>query len=227
MNEKKAVVLLSGGLDSATCLAIAKSEGFAIYTLTFSYGQRHKVELDCARRLAEAAGVVKHHLISFDLREWGGSALTSDDIDVPDAGGGGIPATYVPARNTIFLSFATALAEVIGAKDIFIGVNSLDYSGYPDCRPVFVKSFELTASLGTKASDEGWAFRINAPLQYLKKTEIIKRGLELGVDYSMTHSCYNPNPDGSPCLKCDSCALREKAFADLGMVDPQVLKYRK
>lgn len=227
MSTKKAVVLLSGGLDSATCLAIAKAEGFEIHTLTFAYGQRHNVELDCAKKLAEAAGVVKHHLISFDLREWGGSALTSDVIAVPDAGGDGIPVTYVPARNTIFLSFAAALAETIGAKDIFIGVNSLDYSGYPDCRPAFVKSFELTATLGTKAVDEGWTFRINAPLQYLKKTEIIQRGLELGVDYSMTHSCYNPNPDGSPCLKCDSCSLRQKAFSELGMTDPQVQKYIK
>ena len=227
MSTKKAVVLLSGGLDSATCLAIAKAEGFEIHTLTFAYGQRHNVELDCAKKLAEAAGVVKHHLISFDLREWGGSALTSDAIAVPDAGGDGIPVTYVPARNTIFLSFAAALAETIGAKDIFIGVNSLDYSGYPDCRPAFVKSFELTATLGTKAVDEGWTFRINTPLQYLKKTEIIQRGLELGVDYSMTHSCYNPNPDGSPCLKCDSCSLRQKAFSELGMTDPQVQKYKK
>ncbi len=227
MSTKKAVVLLSGGLDSATCLAIAKAEGFEIHTLTFAYGQRHNVELDCAKKLAEAAGVVKHHLISFDLREWGGSALTSDVIAVPDSGGDGIPVTYVPARNTIFLSFAAALAETIGAKDIFIGVNSLDYSGYPDCRPAFVKSFELTATLGTKAVDEGWTFRINAPLQYLKKTEIIQRGLELGVDYSMTHSCYNPNPDGSPCLKCDSCSLRQKAFSELGMTDPQVQKYKK
>lgn len=227
MSTKKAIVLLSGGLDSATCLAIAKAEGFEIHTLTFAYGQRHNVELDCAKRLAESAGVIKHHLISFDLREWGGSALTSDAIDVPDAGGNGIPVTYVPARNTIFLSFAAALAETVGAKDIFVGVNSLDYSGYPDCRPAFVKSFELTATLGTKAVDEGWTFRINAPLQYLKKTEIIQRGLELGVDYSMTHSCYNPNPDGSPCLKCDSCSLRQKAFSELGMTDPQVQKYQK
>lgn len=227
MSTKKAVVLLSGGLDSATCLAIAKAEGFEIHTLTFAYGQRHNVELDCAKRLAEAAGVIKHHLISFDLREWGGSALTSDTIDVPDAGSDGIPVTYVPARNTIFLSFAAALAETVGAKDIFVGVNSLDYSGYPDCRPAFVKSFEQTATLGTKAVDEGWTFRINAPLQYLKKTEIIQRGIELGVDYSMTHSCYNPNPDGSPCLKCDSCSLRQKAFSELGMTDPQVQKYQK
>lgn len=227
MNTKKAVVLLSGGLDSATCLAIAQSEGFEIHTITFAYGQRHNIELECAKKLADAAGVARHHLISFDLREWGGSALTSDTIDVPDAGGSGIPVTYVPARNTIFLSFAAALAETIGAKEIFIGVNSLDYSGYPDCRPAFIKAFELAATLGTKAVDEGWTFRINAPLQYLKKTEIIRRGLALGVDYSMTHSCYNPYPDGAPCLKCDSCALRQNAFAELGMIDPQVQKFRK
>lgn len=227
MNREKAVVLLSGGLDSATCLAIAKSQGFDIHTLTFAYGQRHRIELEYARKLAEHAGVVKHHLISFDLREWGGSALTSDAIAVPEAGGEGIPVTYVPARNTIFLSFATALAETVGAKEIFIGVNSLDYSGYPDCRPAFIQSFERTATLGTKAVDEGWSFHINAPLQNLKKTEIIRLGLSLGVDYSMTHSCYNPAEDGTPCLKCDSCALRQKAFAELGMVDPQVQKFRK
>ncbi len=227
MNREKAVVLLSGGLDSATCLAIAKSQGFDIHTLTFAYGQRHRIELEYARKLAERAGVVKHHLISFDLREWGGSALTSDAIAVPEAGGEGIPVTYVPARNTIFLSFATALAETVGAKEIFIGVNSLDYSGYPDCRPAFIQSFERTATLGTKAVDEGWSFHINAPLQNLKKTEIIRLGLSLGVDYSMTHSCYNPAEDGTPCLKCDSCALRQKAFAELGMVDPQVQKFRK
>ena len=227
MNREKAVVLLSGGLDSATCLAIAKSQGFDIHTLTFAYGQRHRIELEYARKLAERAGVVKHHLISFDLREWGGSALTSDAIAVPEAGGEGIPVTYVPARNTIFLSFATALAETVGAKEIFIGVNSLDYSGYPDCRPAFIQSFERTATLGTKAVDEGWSFHINAPLQNLKKTEIIRLGMSLGVDYSMTHSCYNPAEDGTPCLKCDSCALRQKAFAELGMVDPQIQKFRK
>ncbi len=228
MSTKKAVVLLSGGLDSATCLAIAKSEGFEIHTITFNYGQRHDIELKCAKALADAAGVAKHHLISFDLREWGGSALTSDTIDVPDAANdGGIPVTYVPARNTIFLSFATALAETIGAKDIFVGVNSLDYSGYPDCRPAFVKAFELAATLGTKAVDESWTFNIRAPLQYMKKTEIIQCGLDLGVDYGMTHSCYNPHPDGEPCLKCDSCALRQKAFSDLGIIDPQILKYKK
>mgnify|MGYP005776829379 CR=1 FL=1 len=226
-DKKKAVVLLSGGLDSATCLAIAKNEGFNIHSITFDYGQRHDVELKCAKTIAESCGVTKHHLISFNLREWGGSALTSDSIDVPAPGGSGVPVTYVPARNTIFLSFAAALAETIGARDIFIGVNSLDYSGYPDCRPAFIKAFELAATLGTKAVDENWTFRVNAPLQYLKKTEIIRLGLSLGVDYSLTHSCYNPDPDGKPCLKCDSCYLRQKAFAELGMTDPQLKKFEK
>lgn len=226
-DKKKAVVLLSGGLDSATCLAIAKNEGFDIHSITFDYGQRHDVELKCAKTIAESCGVTKHHLISFNLREWGGSALTSNSIDVPAPGGSGVPVTYVPARNTIFLSFAAALAETIGARDIFIGVNSLDYSGYPDCRPAFIKAFELAATLGTKAVDENWTFRVNAPLQYLKKTEIIRLGLSLGVDYSLTHSCYNPDPDGKPCLKCDSCYLRQKAFAELGMTDPQLKKFEK
>lgn len=226
-NTKKAVVLLSGGLDSATCLAIAKKEGFELHSLTFDYGQRHDVELQCAKRIAESCGVEKHHLISFNLREWGGSALTSDKIDVPAPGGSGVPVTYVPARNTIFLSFAAALAETIGARDLFIGVNSLDYSGYPDCRPAFIKAFELAATLGTKAIDENWTFRVNAPLQYLKKTEIIRLGLSLGVDYSLTHSCYKPGPDGRPCLKCDSCYLRQKAFEELGMTDPQLKNFQK
>ena len=224
MNEKgKAVVLLSGGLDSATCLAIALSEGFDVHTLTFLYGQRHSVELNAAKKIIEHAGIPEkqQHQINFDLREWGGSALTAD-IDVPDADldSSKIPATYVPARNTIFLSFAAALAETIGARTIFIGVNSLDYSGYPDCRPEFIKSFEQTATLGTKAVDEHWKFKVCAPLQFLTKAEIIRKGLSLGVDYSLTHSCYNPAPDGTPCLKCDSCAIRQRAFAEIGMKDP-------
>lgn len=217
----KAVVLLSGGLDSATCLAIAKSEGFECHALSFDYGQRHKIELEKAKALAGAIGVSGHVVISFDLRLWGGSALTSDSIAVPDSGSAsGIPPTYVPARNTIFLSFATAYAETLGAKDIFIGVNSLDYSGYPDCRPAFISAFERCATLGTKAVDEGWSFKIHAPLQKLRKTEIIKLGVKLGVDYGMTHSCYNPLPDGTPCLRCDSCGLRLKAFEELGLKDP-------
>jgi 7-cyano-7-deazaguanine synthase len=224
MNQKpKAVVLLSGGLDSATCLAIAQAEGFDVYTLTFQYGQRHQTELEAAKRIMDHAEIPanRRHQISFDLREWGGSALTSD-IEVPDAelATAEVPVTYVPARNTIFLSFAAALAETIGAKTIYVGVNSLDYSNYPDCRPAFIKSFELTATLGTKAVDENWAFDVRAPLQYLTKAQIIQKGLSLGVDYGLTHSCYNPAPDGTPCLKCDSCALRQRAFAELGMKDP-------
>jgi 7-cyano-7-deazaguanine synthase len=223
--KEKAVVLLSGGLDSATCLAIAQSEGFDCYTLTFQYGQRHQAELDAARKIMDHAKIPanKRHQIAFDLREWGGSALTSD-IEVPDAdlSGSAVPVTYVPARNTIFLSFAAALAETIGAKTIFVGVNSLDYSNYPDCRPAFIQSFALTATLGTKAVDDNWVFDIRAPLQYLTKAEIIQKGLELGVDYGLTHSCYNPGADGTPCLKCDSCALRQRAFAELGMKDPAI-----
>lgn len=221
--NKKAVVLLSGGLDSATCLAIAKAEGFEPHALTFDYGQRHNIELECARNIARPPGVVRLYEIKFDLRQWGASALTSDSLDVPDAknSGNDIPVTYVPARNTIFLSFAASLAESIGARDIFIGVNSLDYSGYPDCRPAFIESFEKTINLGTCAVDEDWKFKIHAPLQHMRKTEIIRRGLELGVDYALTHSCYNPRQDGSPCGKCDSCHLRQTAFAELGMTDPR------
>ena len=224
MNQKeKAVVLLSGGLDSATCLAIAQAEGFDVYTLTFQYGQRHQAELEAAQKIMDHAGVPsnRRHQISFDLREWGGSALTSE-IEVPDAelSGTEVPVTYVPARNTIFLSFAAALAETIRAKTIYVGVNSLDYSNYPDCRPAFIQSFALTATLGTKAVDENWIFDIRAPLQFLTKAEIIRKGLSLGVDYGLTHSCYNPAPDGTPCLKCDSCALRQRAFAEVGMKDP-------
>ena len=224
--EKKAVVLLSGGLDSVTCLAVAKQEGFQIHTLSFNYGQRHRIELECARRCAEKAGVEQFHEISFDLRAWGASALTSDRLDVPDYDPEAhtVPVTYVPARNMIFLSFAAALAEGIGARDIFIGVNSLDYSGYPDCRPAFIEAFRQCARLGTKAVDEGWEFKIRAPLQHLRKSEIIKLGLSLGVDYSLTHSCYNPAPDGTPCGRCDSCGLRLAAFHELGMEDPVFAK---
>jgi 7-cyano-7-deazaguanine synthase len=221
MDAKKAVVLLSGGLDSTTCLAIAKDMGFECHALSFDYGQRHKVELRRAKEVGAALGVASHVVVAFDLRAWGGSALTSDKIDVPDYGSTeGIPPTYVPARNTIFLSFATAYAETLAARDIFIGVNSLDYSGYPDCRPAFVEAFERCATLGTKAADEGWSFKIHAPLQKLRKTEIIERGRKLGVDYGITHSCYNPRPDGAPCGRCDSCQLRAKAFAELGLKDP-------
>lgn len=224
--KKKAVILLSGGLDSTTCLAIAAHEGYELHALTFDYGQRHDFELQCARKNAELFRVEKFYEIKFDLRQWGGSALTSDNIDVPDANLSeeSIPITYVPARNTIFLSFAASLAETVGARDIFIGVNSLDYSGYPDCRPAFISAFENCVNLGTKAVDEGWKFTIHAPLQHLKKTDIIRRGLELGVDYSLTHSCYNPSPTGTPCGKCDSCHLRMKAFGELGISDPACRK---
>ncbi len=221
---KKAVVLLSGGLDSATCLAIAKSEGFELHALTFDYGQRHQIELDCAKKIADSMGVAQICRIQFDLRLWGGSALTDSSLDVPGAdpanGENHIPITYVPARNTIFLSFAASFAETIGARDIFIGVNSVDYSGYPDCRKAFIQAFEECARLGTKAVDEGWKFNIRTPLQDLSKPEIIRKGLELGVDYSLTHSCYNPGADGRPCGACDSCRLRAAAFAKLDMKDP-------
>ncbi len=221
MDKKKAVVLLSGGLDSATCLAIAKSEGYECHALTFDYGQRHDTELASAKVIAEKFGAFDNISIKIDLTKWGGSALTSSSIDVPDAGETkGIPVTYVPARNTIFLSFAVAWAETLGARDIFIGVNSVDYSGYPDCRPQFIEAFEKCANLGTKATDEGWAFKIHAPLQSKNKAEIIKMGTGLGIDYSITHSCYNPDNKGSACGKCDSCELRRKGFEEANMPDP-------
>lgn len=223
---KKAVVLLSGGLDSVTCLAVAKRDNYELHTLSFDYGQRHKIELECAKRCADAAGVKQFHLLKFDLRMWGASALTSDKLDVPDynPGASSIPVTYVPARNLIFLSFAAALAEGLGSRDIFIGVNSLDYSGYPDCRPAFIDAFRHCARLGTKAVDEGWEYNIHAPLQNLRKTEIIRLGLSLGVDYSMTHSCYNPDASGRPCGRCDSCGLRRDAFRELGLEDPALAR---
>ncbi len=223
MTEKKnAIVLLSGGLDSATCLAIAKSENYTPYALSFDYGQRHKTELEAAGKIAASMNAAEHMVISIDLRKWGGSALTSDSISVPDAGNYDkpIPPTYVPARNTIFLSFAVGWAEVLGIKDIFIGVNSRDYSGYPDCRPQFIDAFAKCATLGTKAADEGWEFSIHAPLQYLSKAEIIKRGVELGVDYALTRSCYNPDSQGRACGKCDSCAIRKEGFNAAGVPDP-------
>ena len=225
MNVKKAVVLLSGGLDSVTCLAIAKKEGFELHALTFDYGQRHDIELSLARKNAEKAGA-EFHLVSFRLGVPEASALTSKTAEIPDyiPEEHGVPSTYVPARNLVFLSFATAFAESIGAKDIFIGVNSIDYSGYPDCRPAFIRSFAETARLGTCAVDEGWKFNIHAPLQNLKKHEIISLGLSLGVDYSDTHSCYNPSADGRACGKCDSCGLRKDAFHFLGMEDPALEK---
>ncbi len=222
---KRAVVLLSGGLDSATTLAIAKSEGYEPYALSFAYGQRHVIELEAARRVAAAIGVADHRTANIDLRVFGGSALTAD-IDVPKGRDTaemnyGIPITYVPARNTIFLAFALAWAEVLGSSDIFIGVNALDYSGYPDCRPEFIAAFEALASLATKAGVEGrQTLRIHTPLIALTKAEIIRKGLALGVDFGLTSSCYDPAPDGAPCGQCDSCLLRRKGFRENGIEDP-------
>ncbi len=221
MSEKRAVVLLSGGLDSATVLAIARAEGFSCYALSFDYGQRHRCELEAAANVARSLGAALHHTVRIDLRLWGGAALPDDAIPVPDAEESkGIPITYVPARNLIFLSFATAWAEVLGARDIFIGVNSVDYSGYPDCRPKFIESFAETARLGTCAVDEGWRYSINAPLQNLSKAQIIRRGTALGVDYGLTTSCYNPDAEGRSCGKCASCALRIAGFREAGVPDP-------
>jgi 7-cyano-7-deazaguanine synthase len=218
--SKKAVVLYSGGLDSTTCLAIARSEGFTPYAISFAYGQRHKVELELARKNASAIGAVEHLIVEFDYRKVGGSALTSS-IEVPKGGvGSDIPVTYVPARNTIFLSFALGWAEVLGACDIFIGVNALDYSGYPDCRPEYIAAFETMANLATKAGVEGNRFTIHTPLIALSKAEIIRKGLSLGVDYSRTHSCYDPTPEGVACGLCDSCRLRLKGFIEAGVPDP-------
>ena len=216
-----AVVLLSGGLDSATTLAIARGEGLECYAMSFAYGQRHAVELRAAERVARSLGVIEHRTVEIDLRAFGASALT-DNIDVPKnrpAIGHGIPVTYVPARNTIFLSYALAWAEVLGARDIFIGVNALDYSGYPDCRPDFIKQYEKLANLATRAGISGDQFRIRTPLIAMTKAEIIRRGAELGVDFSVTHSCYDPAPDGAACGECDSCQLRLKGFADAGIED--------
>ena len=224
-SRKKAVVLLSGGLDSATALAVAAAEGYQTYAISFRYGQRHSIELDCARRVALAAGVERHLVVDFDLRAIGGSALT-DQVDVPknrppEDLASGIPATYVPARNTIFLSFALSWAETIGSEDIFIGVNSLDYSGYPDCRHEYIEAFQRMANLATKAGVEGrLTFRIHAPLIAMSKAEIIRAGTALGVDYSLTHSCYDPTPEGLACGGCDSCVLRLKGFAEAGLRDP-------
>jgi len=217
-----AVVLLSGGLDSATTLAIARADGFAPIALSFRYGQRHVCELDAARRVAAAAGAHEHRVVDIDLRALGGSALTSD-LAVPkdrDLAADEIPITYVPARNTIFLAFALALAEVRDAADIYIGVNAVDYSGYPDCRPEYLAAFERLAALATKAGVEGRPLRIHAPLLHLSKVEIVRRGLTLGVDYSLTRSCYDPDAAGRACGHCDSCRLRLAAFAALGLADP-------
>ena len=215
MNRPRAVVLLSGGLDSATTLAIARREGFQCHALSFRYGQRHGAELEAAKRVAEHLGAAEHVILDIDLRQFGGSALTSD-IPVPKdrALDATIPITYVPARNTIFLSFALAWAEVLGAQDIFIGVNALDYSGYPDCRPEYIAAFQKMAGLATKAGVEGSRLRIHTPLIHMTKAQIIRKGRELSVDFDMTLSCYDPSPTGAPCGRCDSCQLRAKGFAE-------------
>ncbi len=220
MNRKKAVVLVSGGLDSATTLAMARAAGFECYALSFDYGQRHRCELLASDAVAEHIGAAEHRTVTLDLRQFGGSALTDDTIDVPDSGGEGIPVTYVPARNTVFLSLTLAWAEVLGANDIFIGVNAVDYSGYPDCRPEFIAAFEKMANLATKAGVEGEHLSVHAPLIDLSKAEIIRQGTELGVDYGMTVSCYNPNDEGLACGRCDSCRLRAEGFAAAGLPDP-------
>lgn len=227
---KPAVVLLSGGLDSTTTLAIALQRGFSVHALSFRYGQRHAVELEAAARVAAAMGVAEHQIVEIDLRRFGGSALTSD-IPVPkgrsaSAIAEGIPVTYVPARNTLFLAFALARAETLGCDDIFIGVNVQDYSGYPDCRPAFIDAFERMANLATAAGVEGrQALEIHAPLMYLTKAEIIARGVALGVDYGQTSSCYDPGTDGRPCGLCDACLLRAKGFAEAGYPDPLLIRF--
>jgi len=222
--KKKAVVLLSGGLDSTTCLAMAKAQGFTPVCLAVSYGQRHAVELERARAVAEAMGVEDFRVVTLDLRAIGGSALTAD-LEVPkdrdeSAMGQGVPVTYVPARNTVLLALALGLAEVVEATDLFIGVNAVDYSGYPDCRPEFIRAFETLANLATRAGDLGARFTVHAPLAGLSKADIIRAGLALGVDYSMTHSCYDPAPDGGACGRCDSCSLRRRGFEQAGLADP-------
>jgi len=221
----RAVVLVSGGLDSATTLAMARADGFACYALSFAYGQRAVAELDAARSVAQLLGAVEHRVIPIDLAAFGGSALTDTAIAVPEAPTTGIPVTYVPARNTVFLSLALAWAEVLGSRDIFIGVNAVDYSGYPDCRPEFIAAFETLANVATKAGVEGERFRIHTPLINLTKTDIIRRGMALGVAYDRTLSCYQPDAEGAACGRCDSCRLRLEGFRGAGVADPG--RYRK
>ncbi|MGH8037640.1 MAG: 7-cyano-7-deazaguanine synthase QueC [Stenotrophomonas sp.] len=216
---KNAVVLLSGGMDSAAVVAIAREQGFAVHALSVRYGQRHTSELDAAAAVAQALGAVAHKIVNVDLRSIGGSALT-DDIDVPEAGGEGIPVTYVPARNTIMLSVALGWAEVLGANDIFCGVNAVDYSGYPDCRPEFISAFQTLANLATKAGVEGAGIQVHAPLQFLSKADIVREGVRLGVDFGLTVSCYNADASGAACGHCDACRLRAQGFADAGVADP-------
>ena len=217
---QKAVVLLSGGMDSATVLALARAANTACYALTFDYGQRHRVEIEAARRVALALGAHAHRVVQLDIGWMGGSALTDSAIPVPTQASPGIPITYVPARNTVFLSIALAWAEVLGAADIYIGANAVDYSGYPDCRPEFIRAFERLANLATRASAEGREFRLHAPLMQLRKAEIIRAGLGLGVDYAMTLSCYNPDALGLACGACEACRLRSQGFAQAGIPDP-------
>jgi len=219
--SKKAVILYSGGLDSTTCMAIARAEGFVPHAISFAYGQRHAIELELARKNAGLLGAVDHLVVDFDYRKVGGSALTGDIAVPKDGVGSDIPVTYVPARNTVFLSFALGWAEVLGAFDIFIGVNALDYSGYPDCRPEYIAAFETLANLATRAGVDGSGrFVIHTPLIALSKADIIRKGLALGVDYARTHSCYDPAEDGAACGLCDSCRLRLKGFAEAGLADP-------
>lgn len=217
---KRAVVLLSGGLDSATALAVARAEGYACHALSIAYGQRHRVELRAASRVARALGAIEHKVIALDLSAIGGSALTDTRFEVPETPGEGIPITYVPARNTVFLAVALGWAEVLEAQDIFIGVNAVDYSGYPDCRPEFIAAFEHLANLATKAGVEGRVFRLHAPLIALSKAEIIRRGTALGVDYALTVSCYTADAQGRACGRCDSCRLRRQGFQEAGIADP-------
>lgn len=224
MSTKKAVVLVSGGLDSTTVLAIARNQGYACYTISFDYGQRHRSELLAAERSAVAMGSVEHKVIYLDLRSIGGSALTDDLIEVPEEETCGIPVTYVPARNTIFLSIALGWAEVLGADDIFIGVNAVDFSGYPDCRPDYIAAYEIMANLATRAGAEGNKLQIRTPLIDLSKADIIRRGAALGVDYSLTVSCYQANDKGEACGKCDSCRLRRAGFVQAGVADPTLYR---
>jgi 7-cyano-7-deazaguanine synthase len=218
--SKKAVVLVSGGLDSTTVLAIARRQGYDCYTLSFDYGQRHRAELFAAERTARQLGAIEHKVVTLDLRTIGGSALTDDKIAVPEQFSAGIPVTYVPARNTVFLSIALGWAEVLEAQDIFIGVNAVDYSGYPDCRPDFIAAFERLANIATRSGVEGQALRIQTPLIDLSKADIVRRGVALGVDYSLTVSCYQATDTGLACGKCDSCRLRQQGFAEAGLPDP-------
>ena len=220
MSEKRAVILLSGGLDSATVVAMAQADGYSCYSMSFDYGQRHRAELQAAEQIARQLGVVEHKVIRLNLNGIGGSALTDERIAVPETPGEGIPLTYVPARNTVFLALALGWAEVLNAQDIFIGVNAVDYSGYPDCRPEFINAFETMANLATKAGVEGAGFRIQAPLQYLSKAEIIQTGTRLGVDYGLTVSCYQADEQGRACGRCDSCRLRAAGFAGAMLADP-------